>query len=100
MTSHLLDSLNFLSIPLNILMRWVGGGSLVPLIGTLKMFTDKLPREELQDAGYFKQHLSVCAALKMCVIYYSWQKFGNYVKPRKHLCASFVRGALIMFICD
>lgn len=44
---------------------------MVPLIGTLKMFTDKLLREELQDAGYLKQHLSVCAALKMCVIYCS-----------------------------
>lgn len=40
-------------------------GSLVSLIGTLKMFL----REELQDEGYFKQHLPACAELKMLVIY-------------------------------
>lgn len=45
------------------------GGSLVSLIGTLKMFMDKLLREELQDVGYFKQHLPAYAELKMLVIY-------------------------------
>lgn len=70
---HLLGSLHLPSILLNILIRWVGGGNLVSLIGTLKIFMDKLLREELQDMGYFKQHLSVYAALKMLVIYNSWQ---------------------------
>lgn len=32
---------------------------------------DKLLREELQDVGYFKQHLPVYAELKMLVIYNS-----------------------------
>ena len=52
-----IDNLNLSSIPLNILIRRGGGGSLVSLIGTLKMFMDKLLREELQDVGYYKQYL-------------------------------------------
>ena len=44
---------------------------MVSLIGTLKMFMDKLLREELRDMGYFKQRLSVYAALKMLLIYNS-----------------------------
>lgn len=30
---------------------------------------DKLLREELQDVGYFKQHLPVCAELKTLLMY-------------------------------